>query len=186
MPIHLIFEGAELSGKSYLMSRLYTQLESEHFTSPNILDGCIWINSDVGVFGGEHGPSIVLKYVEIAEELKEKNLMFEKLQISDKAYQKIYNGIDLDYSKIEERLNKLNFKIVFTTFREDPELIKKRLSDRLALYPHYERIKKAPDFYIEQQRAYRELVKESALPCFEIDMSEIVDKSSEILSWANS
>ena len=50
---HLIFEGCELVGKSYLISKIYDFLEKKYNKNKNILDGCHWINSDIGIFGGE-------------------------------------------------------------------------------------------------------------------------------------
>ena len=37
---HLIFEGAELSGKSWIMSQIYNYLEPKYNQSKDILDGC--------------------------------------------------------------------------------------------------------------------------------------------------
>lgn len=44
---HIIFEGAELVGKSYIMSRIYDFLEEKYNKNRNILDGCHWFNSDI-------------------------------------------------------------------------------------------------------------------------------------------
>lgn len=183
MPIHLIFEGAELSGKSFLMSKVYSKLEFAGASSPNVLDGCVWINSDVGVLGTVHGQIFVEKFVDLAEVLKEKNVIFEKLHISDQVYQKLYNQTEVDYSDIEARLKILNYKIVLITFEEDEDLIKTRLQDRINLYPHYARIAKGPSFYIDLQRKYRDAVQASGLPFLEIDLSNIDDRSDAILDW---
>ena len=48
---HLIFEGAELSGKSWLISQVYNYLEPKYNQSDFILDGCNWFNCDVGIYG---------------------------------------------------------------------------------------------------------------------------------------
>jgi hypothetical protein len=183
--VHLIFEGAELSAKSFLISTIYPVLEKRDATSSDVLDGCYWINSDIGIFGTEKGSIIVEKYVEIAEILKEKNILFEKLHISDAIYQKQYRGVDTDYTFIEARLKEMGFKIVLTTFREDEDLIAKRLEERLKLYPHYGRIAKSVSFYIAQQELYRTAVKASSLPYLEVDMSDYDATNGEkVLEWA--
>lgn len=183
--VHLIFEGAELSAKSFLISSIYPILEKRDATSADVLNGCYWINSDIGIFGTENGPKIVEKYVEMAEILKEKNILFEKLHISDAIYQRQYRGVDVNYSFIEARLKNMNFKIVLTTFREDEALLQKRLDERLKLYPHYGRIAKPIHFYLEQQELYKTAVKSSSLPYLEVDMSDYdVTNGQKVLEWA--
>lgn len=70
-PQHLIFEGVELAGKSFIMSQIYNFLEPT-LSSKNkhILDGCHWFNCDVGVFGGPEGKSLIKNYLKIAQDLK--------------------------------------------------------------------------------------------------------------------
>lgn len=183
--VHLIFEGAELSAKSFLISTIYPVLEKRDHTYPNVLDGCYWFNSDVGIFGTDKGPAVISKYVEMAEVLKEKNILFEKLHISDAIYQKSYRGVDTDYTFIEARLKTLGFKIVLTTFREEEELIRKRLEERIKLYPHYARIAKPVSFYLQQQELYRTAVKNSILPYLEVDMSDYDSTNGQkVLDWA--
>lgn len=186
--MHLIFEGAELSAKSYLISTIYPVLEKRDHTSSNVLDGAYWFNADIGIFGTEFGPKIIEKYVEMAEILQSKNLIFEKLHISDAIYWEMYTKSlrELKYLKyIEERLKEMNFKIILTTFREDEELIKKRLEVRLKQYPHYERIAKPVSFYLQQQELYKTAVKNSSLPYLEIDMSDYdANNGQKVLEWA--
>ena len=76
-PHHLIFEGAELSGKSWLMSQIYDQLEPKYNKNGYLLDGCHWFNCDVGVYGLEYGKPIVKSYLKIFTELKNSNLLVE-------------------------------------------------------------------------------------------------------------
>ena len=40
MAHHIIFEGAELAGKSWLMSQVYDQLEPKYNQQNHILDDC--------------------------------------------------------------------------------------------------------------------------------------------------
>lgn len=185
--VHLIFEGAELSAKSFLISTIYPVLEKRDHTSPNVLDGCYWFNSDVGIFGTDKGPEIIEKYVEMAEILQSKNLIFEKLHISDAIYQKSYRGVDVDYNFIEARLKTMGFKIVLTVFREDEGLIQKKLKERLEKYPHYGRIAKPVDFYFKQQELYKTAVKSSSLPYLEVDMSDYdATNGQKVLEWGES
>src|SRR5512145_322970 len=72
---HLIFEGAELSGKSWLMSQIYDRLEPKYNRNKNILDGCHWFNCDVGVYGTEHGKPVIEHFCRIFAELQDKNLL---------------------------------------------------------------------------------------------------------------
>ena len=59
---HLIFEGAELAGKSWIMSQIYDQLEPKYNKNKVVLDGCHWFNSDVGIFGTEFGRPVIDHY----------------------------------------------------------------------------------------------------------------------------
>lgn len=160
---NLIFEGAELAGKSYLMSQIYDYLEPKYNSGSKVLDGCHWFNCDVGLYGTRFGQSVLLKYLELLEEIKGTNVMLEKFHLTEAVYQKIYNNYEFDFSAIEERLKKLETKIILVTFDEDENLIKKRLEDRLKLYPHYDRIAQTPADYINQQKKYLELIAQSQL-----------------------
>ena len=60
---HLIFEGAELAGKSWIMSQVYNHLEPKYNSNQGLLDGCHWFNCDVGVFGSEHGRRVIGQYL---------------------------------------------------------------------------------------------------------------------------
>lgn len=184
MSTHLIFEGAELSGKSFLMSQIYPILEDRGSTSKNFLNGCFWINSDIGVFGSVQGEAMINKYLEIAEILKDKSIMFEKFHLSDMAY-KVQSGVAVpSYSDVEAKLASLQFKIVLTTFDEKKELIQTRLEQRLKLYPHYQKIAREPKFYIAQQQIYKQLVKKSSLPYLEITLRKFTrDEIQPLLEW---
>ena len=185
MAHHLLFEGAELAGKSWLMSQLYSRLEPKYHNSPFVLDGCHWLNADIGVFGTQAGPALAEAYVRILEILPASNLLVEKLHISDAAYQELYQGRKSDYTGLEARLKALDFKIVLVLFPEDEELLAGRLADRLRLYPHYDRIKHAPAWYIEQQRLYRRLCSVSELPVLELTAAVLPDQSlvNKLLTW---
>ncbi|MEK7552036.1 MAG: hypothetical protein AAB534_01335 [Patescibacteria group bacterium] len=181
----LIFEGAELTGKSSIMGRIYDFLEKKYNTNPKILDGCHWFNSDVGIFGTKYGKDIIEKYVEMAELMPERNIMFEKLHISDMVYHNLYKKQELDYSAIEERLLKLNTKIIFCSIEDDPKIFEKRLGDRLNLYNHYGRIAQKPSDYVEQQKKFREFITKSKLPVLNVDLTTLPNERvvKEILTW---
>lgn len=171
MSQRLIFEGAELSGKSFVMSQVYDFLEPKYNSGGRILDGCHWFNCDVGLFGTPYGQVTLNKYVEMFEQLGDTNLMIEKFHISEAVYQYIYNQRTYDFSELEQRLLALGAKIIVTTFAQDEELIKKRLQDRINLYPHYQRIAQEPRAYLHQQEVFLEILKKSKLPSLMIDSS---------------
>jgi thymidylate kinase len=173
MPHKIIFEGAELSGKSYLMSQIYNHLEPKYNSGGKILDGCHWFNCDVGLYGTEHGQIVVNKYLELLENLADLNIILEKFHITEYVYQKLYNNQEYDFSNIEDRLKKLDAKIILTSFQEDEELIKKRLQDRINLYPHYAKIAQQPAEYIKQQQEYIDIIKQSKLDYLVVDSSEL-------------
>lgn len=185
MKHHIIFEGAELAGKSYLMSQVYDFLEPKYNNNGGVLDGCHWLNCDVGIYGTRHGKPIIKSYVKIAKELKDKNLLFEKFHISDIVYNRLHRNKEILYDSTERSLNRLNFKIVLVTFEESESLLKDRIGDRLNLYPHYERILRDPKWYIQKQREYIKEIKKSRLPYLIVETSKLPDDKivDNILRW---
>jgi len=182
----IIFEGAELAGKSYLMSQIYNNIEPKYNSGGHILDGCHWFNLDVGVYGTSFGQKALSRYMELFEDLKDTNLMAEKFHLTETVYQKLYHNYDFDYSDIEARLKKLNAKIILVTFDKSEELIKHRLEDRLKLYPHYKSIMQTPAAYIRQQELYEDLISKSKLDHLVVNASKLpnpslVDKILEFL-----
>ncbi len=181
----IIFEGSELTGKSYLMSQVYNYLEPKYNTGGKILDGCHWFNCDVGIYGTRYGKIALEKYVELIEELSDANIIMEKLHLTEAVYQKLYNNIDFNFSNIEDRLKKVGAKIVITIYNEDKILIKKRLKDRLDLYPHYKKIAQKAEKYIEQQKMYLKLLEKSKLDYLIINTSKLPDNklTKKVLSF---
>ena len=173
----IIFEGAELTGKSWLMSQIYNHLEPKYNSGGKVLDGCHWLNCDVGIFGTKYGQIALQKYLELSEGLKDVNVMLEKFHLSEAVYQKLYNNQDFDFKNIEVRLKRLDTKIILVTFPEDEEVIKVRLQDRLNLYPHYKKIAQVPADYIKQQRLFKELIKQSKLEYLIIETDKLPDES---------
>jgi hypothetical protein len=182
---HLIFEGPELAGKSWLMSQVYEHLEPKYNSGEGVLDGCHWFNCDVGVFGTGYGQAVVENYLAIFETLKAKNLLIEKLHLADKIYSRLHRGIALDYSAVEDKLAEMGFRIVLITFPEERAILEKRIRDRLNLYPHYERILQSPDWYLNQQAEYKGEIERSKLPHLVIKTEVLPDYSlvDEILKW---
>ena len=187
MSIHLIFEGAELTGKSFIISQVYDFIEKKYSTSRNILNGCHWFNLDIGIFGSKYASQYIKQYLAILSLLKRKNLILEKFYIADQVYQKFYNNKNIKYTAIEQELKKLNFKIILCTIEKDEDLIKQRLKDRINLYPHYKRIATKPKNYIKQQDLYIEFIKKSKLPYLEIDLTKLPNKKAvnKILQYGN-
>jgi len=194
MPItnrHIIFEGAELSGKSWVMSQLYKTIEPEGAVSPNVLDGCYWFNCDLGFFGTAPAAQILKYYLEIFKTLENKNILVEKFHLSELIYDKLYNTgkfvnfSESDFQQIEETLRALDFKIVMLTFPEDKNLLAHRLQDRFKLYPHFRRIAKSPDFYLRQQAWYKEKIETSTLAHLVLEATHFPDEElvNKIKNW---
>lgn len=186
MPKHkIIFEGAELSGKSWLMSQVYDVLEPKYNSGGKILDGCHWFNCDVGLFGTKYGPATLSKYLDLLNILSDAHVMLEKFHFSEAVYQKLYKQTIFDFSSLEEELKKLEAKIILVTLPDDLELINQRIADRLRLYPHYQRIVQPAEFYLAQQREYLDLIKKSQLECLLVETRILPDESKvqEILEF---
>ncbi len=160
---NIIFEGPELGGKSWLMSQVFNYLEPKYNSGGKTMDGCHWFNCDVGIFGTKHGQIAIEKYMDLLEAINDTNVMLEKFHLTEAVYQKLYHNKDYDFKSIDNRLKKINAKIILVTFDKDEKLLKKRLADRLNLYPHYSKIAQEPKDYIKQQQLYLELIKESNL-----------------------
>lgn len=167
------------------MSEIYNFLEPKYNESGYILDGCHWFNCDLGYYGTDNGKKVIKNYLRIFSYLKEKNLLVEKFFLSDKIYNRLYRQKSVNYGLIEKKLSELNFKIIMTTFPENEDLLKKRLADRLNLYPHYERIAKEPVWYIKQQREYLKEIKKIKLPYLILETNQLPDNSlaKKILEW---
>ncbi len=185
-PQHLIFEGVELAGKSFIMSQIYNFLEPT-LSSKNkhILDGCHWFNCDVGVFGGPKGKNLIENYLKIARDLKNKHLLFEKFHIADQVYNNLYNHKEINYQGIEKKLKKLDFKIIFLHINKNRDLFSKRLSDRLKIYPHYKRIANTFPEYIKQQELFETYIQKTSLPVLKINSSVLPNNNiiKEIILW---
>lgn len=184
---HILFEGAELTGKSYLISRVYDILEKKYSSKeyPHLLDGCFWLNCDIGAFGLPEGKAVIETYVQLAEKLKNFNLIFEKFHISDQVYSLLYRRVELTYPEVEKKLKELGFRIVFLTINADQELFAKRLDERIKLYDHYKRIAQTPEQYIKQQKTFERFIDKTILPVLPIDTTNLPDEKiiKQIITW---
>ncbi|MFA6215318.1 MAG: hypothetical protein WC768_01990 [Patescibacteria group bacterium] len=181
---HLIFEGCELSGKSSLIANIYNFLEKKYNTNPDLLDGCHWFNTDVGIFGGPKSRFFIDQYLEILAGLKDQNVILEKFHLSDIVMQKLLRQKTVNYQKQEKQLLALGAKIIFLHVKPDEQLFRERLKDRLNLYPHYRRIAKSPAWYLKQQAEYFKAITKTKLPCFKLDTTKLpTDDWKKILVW---
>ncbi len=183
----LIFEGGELVGKSYSISEVYNQLEEKYQTNNSILNGCHWLNCDIGLFGDQYGRLAIEKYLELVEQITDRHIILEKFHLSDMAYSLFYQKKKISYNDIESRLLELGARLIFCRTANNLEIFRERLADRLALYPHYQRIAKTPQRYLELQNVYQQLISESKLPTLTVDTTVLPNKqiTKEILQWLN-
>ncbi len=181
----IIFEGVELAGKSWLMHQIYDVLERENNKSGKVLDGCAWINADVGVFGTDVGKRYIEKKIELLKEINDRPVLVEKFFISDKVYNLVHNGRLLDYSAVEEELVDMGAKLVLVDVKSDRELFEKRLAERLVGVPHYRRVAKDVDWYLKVKDEYEKEFEASKLDKMRVDLSEIPNDYSvgEVLGW---
>jgi hypothetical protein len=182
---HLIFEGSELAGKTWIMSEIYKKLEKKYGRSKTRLDGCFWLNCDFGLLGSEKGKPVIKSYLPILNELKDKNTIIEKFHLTDAVFNDLYSGVKTDFEDEEDELSRLGYKIVLITFKEDENLLAGRIKDRLNLYPHYERVVKRPADYIRQQKEYIKKIKNTKLPYLIVETEFLPDQKPivEILNW---
>lgn len=186
MPVRLIFEGPELAGKSWVMSRVYDRLEATHNLSRVLLDGCHWFNADIGVWGAPEGRAVLNGYLKIFAALSDRNLLVEKFHLTHRVNRRLLFQRTIGVAAIEHRLAALGFKIVHLRLPADEAVIKARLADRLRLYPHYARIAHEPAWYLRvQQPAFDRAVKSSQLPALTLDTATFPDETlpEKILVW---
>ncbi len=83
----LIFEGAELVGKSTLTSATYQRLVHSYTTSNEILDGCYYLYCDIGIFSTPLAHDYILYMAKIIELMRQRNVVLDKFHLSDEVYQ---------------------------------------------------------------------------------------------------
>lgn len=183
--LHIIFEGAELAGKSHLMNQLYNYLEPKYNSGGQTMDGCHWFNLDVGLYGSPQADNLLDRFTSLMEDLPQRNILIEKFHLSQATYQKLFHDVEVNFVKLEKRLKALDAKIILVTFPEDEVLLAQRLADRLRLYPHYSRIARTPSEYIEQQRLMIKMAQVSQLPIHIVKTTVLPDPKldQEILEF---
>jgi hypothetical protein len=108
-------------------------------------------------------------WVRLFELLRYYSWIVDRFHLSTKLYQRMVNGLDLDFGWLEERLQPLGFRLVFCTRRPDTfeEAREQRLkvSGNPAQYDDLSR-------FVEEQNLMRDLVAASGLPSLEVDVSD--------------
>lgn len=183
-PPVILIEGSELTGKSYIISRLYAHFEPRYKKSDVLLDGALWINCDVGIFGGPFGHHALTTYLDLIEPIWDRMIFLEKFHISHFALMRDGHTFDA-FAAIEKRLAKLSAQILYCDIEGGEEIYEQRLVDRLALYPHYQRIARRPQLYREQQDSYRQLMQKSRLPWKRFDTTVLPNDAiiQDAISW---
>ena len=187
---HLIFEGAEMVGKSFLISQIYEHLEKKDSSQSKILDGCHWFNCDVGVLGTENGDKLLKDYLHILKTLKNKNTIFEKFHLTHAVYQKIYQHQNTNFNKVDKKLKKENAKLILITVASE-DVFRQRIPDRLKQFPYYQKILRKPSDYFDQQKEYISFFEQSSLKKIKVDFSEALNKEvqqktiNQILNFIN-
>lgn len=184
-PVHLIFEGADLAGKSWIMSRVYNYLEPRGKRSAHVLDGCRWFNCDNGVFGTAAAPAAIAGYLKIFAAVKGSNIIVEKFHWSDQAYDALFGGKVPDYRQTEKKLRDFDFRVVLVKLPADRAEINKRLADRLKLYPHYIRVARTAASYLKQQAELLKIAARSKLDHLAVDTVRLPDQRvvDKITRW---
>jgi hypothetical protein len=181
----LIFEGAELTGKSTLTAATYQRLVFPYTTTNEILDGCYYLYCDIGVFSTPIAHDYLYHMAKIVELMRYRNVVIDKFHLSDEVYQAEYRGRHVSHRWVEDRiLRPLGTRIVLVTI--SPDLLRERLRRRLETDPHYALIQKPLDFYPRLQERYQRAARETTLPVLVVDGAAAPDENvSRILRWAD-
>lgn len=180
----LIFEGAELAGKSTLTQATYQRLVHAYTTSNEILDGCYYLYCDIGVFSTPLAHDYLLYMAKIIELMRQRNVVVDKFHLSDQVYQMEYRHRRVDHRWVEDEiLWPIDARIVLVTV--DAEHLAGRLEERLVSDPHYALIQKPIDFYKRMQDKYLAAIKGVTLPYLIVDGAQPVESVvNEALAWA--
>ena len=180
----IIFEGAELVGKSTLTSATYQRLVHEYTTSNEILDGCYYLYCDIGVFSTPLARDYLYHMAKIIELMRRCNVVVDKFHLADEVYQAEYRGITVAHRWVEhEILRPLDTRLVLVTV--DAEHLEQRLEQRLRSDPHYALIQKPLDFYLRMQQRYQQAIEQTTLAWMRVDGARPVEENvTEVLAWA--
>lgn len=108
--------------------------------------------------------------------------IIDRFHVSTMVYQKGVHGIDYDFAWLEQRLAALGFRLVFCT--RAPESFEAARTERLKVSGNPAQYDDLQPF-IEEQRAMRRLVEQSALPTLELDVSanDVQAASDRVVQW---
>ena len=169
----IIVEGAELTGKSFIISQLYRALQPRFQTHPHILNGCHWFNNDVGLLGDVSGERLLEHHTNLIESLPDRLIILEKFHLSHAIYAEIYSGADFRYNSLESRLAERGAVLLLCALESADAIWQQRLAERLRLYPHYGRIAQKPAGYQQQQELYQQRFDSSQLPKKRLDTTHL-------------
>jgi len=117
----------------------------------------------------EHAEETYRTWVRLFELLRYYSWIVDRFHLSTKLYQKMANGLDMDFDWLEERLLPLGFRLVFCT--RTPETFEEAREQRLKVSGNPSQYDDLSCF-IEEQELMRELVAGSRLPSLEVDVSD--------------
>ena len=181
----LIFEGAELVGKSTLTSATYQRLVHAYTSSNEILDGCYYLYCDIGIFSTPLARDYIFHMAKIVELMKQRNVVLDKFHLADEVYQQEYRGKTVSHRWVEDEiLRPLGTRMILVTVSE--EHLEERLQQRLRSDPHYALIKKKFDFYKRMQERYLQAIQHTTLEWLMVDGAIPPEENvTRILSWSN-
>jgi len=181
----LIFEGAELVGKSTLTSATYQRIVHAYTSSNEILDGCYYLYCDIGIFSTPLARDYIYHMAKIVELMKQRNVVLDKFHLSDEVYQQEYRGRMVSHRWVEDEiLRPLDTRVILVTLSK--EHLEQRLQQRLQSDPHYALIQKPLDFYTRMQDRYLHTIQNTSLDCITVDGAAPPEENvTRILKWAN-
>ena len=121
-------------------------------------------------------------WASLFELLRYYSWIVDRFHISTRAYQLQAYGKDYDFAWLEERLAALGFHLVFVT--RTPESFEQARAERLKVSGNPSQYDDLQVF-INEQELFRQLVGESVLPTFELDISDsdVVGAAERIADW---
>jgi len=109
----------------------------------------------------------------------------DRFHVSTIAYQKIYNNRDYDFSWLEKRLKRLNFRLIYCY--RSPDSFARAREQRLKVSGNPKQYDDL-NVFIAEQKVIEEIIDNSLLTVFKIDMSKnsVSDAADEIAAWLES
>ncbi|MFZ5519003.1 MAG: hypothetical protein ACOY90_20390 [Candidatus Zhuqueibacterota bacterium] len=121
-------------------------------------------------------------WIRLFELLKYYSWIVDRFHISTRMYQLQAHGKNYDFTWLEQRLHALGFVLIFCT--RTPESFHQARAERLKVSgkpSQYDDL----NIFIEEQKLLRQLVSQTILPCFELDISDnsVPDAVDRIAEW---